>query len=276
VPTQPTLGGGEDLFERVFDLALGSREPPTLHVGAVAQQGKHARRAQLREARQVECLSVEGRLVDLEVARVEQHPLRRGNGHGHAVGHAVGDADELQCEGADRHHVARLHRHIAGPVLDTVLFDLGLDQRQCQRRAIDRAAHVRQHVRHRTDVILVAVRQDQRLHLAAARLEVGEVRDDEIHARQVGLGKHGAGVDDDGGISTRDRHHVEAELAKAAERHHVYRQRARGQTRRSRTRHAQNPSQRGARGRAPHNGKFRRWECLRKRRVFGRNYSTAG
>ena len=36
-----------------------------------------------------------------------------------------------------------------------------------------------------------------------------------------GSGNIDAGVDDDGGVSTRDRHHVHAELAEAAERHHV-------------------------------------------------------
>ena len=66
---------------------------------------------------------------------------------------------------------ARLDRlqPIAG--VDAVLFELGLDQRQRHRRAVDRAVEQRQHVRHGADVILVAVREDQRLDLVAPRLD---------------------------------------------------------------------------------------------------------
>ena len=56
------------------------------------------------------------------------------------------------------------------------LLELVLDQRERERRAVDRALDVRQHVRHRADVILVAVRQHQRGDREA--LERPEVRDD--------------------------------------------------------------------------------------------------
>ena len=56
------------------------------------------------------------------------------------------------------------------------------------------------HVRHGADVILVAVGEDQRLHLGAARLDVGQVRNDQIDAELVGVGEHHAGVDQDGRV----------------------------------------------------------------------------
>ena len=56
--------------------------------------------------------------------------------------------------------------------VEAVLLELRLDERERQRRAVDRAVDVRQHVRHRADVILVAVRQHERGDLAASRCEV--------------------------------------------------------------------------------------------------------
>jgi hypothetical protein len=175
----------------------------------------------LSEAGQVERFTVERRLIDLEVAGMDDDALRRVDGHGDTVRHAVRDADELNRERPDLDDVARLDGDQAGAVRDPVLVELRLHEGQRQRRAVERPVDERQHIGDRADVIFMAVRQYQRLHLAAPRRQVGEVRHDEVHARQIRIGEHRAGVDDDRGISTRDRHHVEAELAEAAKRHHV-------------------------------------------------------
>ena len=50
--------------------------------------------------------------------------------------------------------------------VDAVLVELGLDERQRHRRAVDRAVEERHHVRHGADVVLVPVRQDQRLDVS--------------------------------------------------------------------------------------------------------------
>jgi hypothetical protein len=88
-----------------------------------------------------------------------------------------------------------------------------------ERRAVDGAVDERQHMRHGADVILVSVRQDQRLDLAALLFEIGEVGDDQVDAQLVGVGEHHAGVDDDGCLAVRHRHHVHAELAEPTEGH---------------------------------------------------------
>jgi hypothetical protein len=130
---------------------------------------------------------------------------------------------ELDRERADRDLLAR--RHHLHPVagVDAVFLQLRFDQRQGERRAVDRAVEQRHHVRHAADVILVPVREDQRLHLAAARLDVGHVGNDQIDAELIRLGKHDAGVDEDGRVLPRDRHHVHAELAQAPQWDHFER-----------------------------------------------------
>ena len=74
--------------------------------------------------------------------------------------------------GPDRDDVARRDGDRAVRRLDAVLLELGLDQRERQRGAVERTVDERQHVGDRADVVLVAVGQDQRLDLPAAGLEI--------------------------------------------------------------------------------------------------------
>ena len=51
-------------------------------------------------------LAVDGRLIDLEVAGVDDEPDRRPDGQRDAVRHAVRHANELHLEWADRDAIA--------------------------------------------------------------------------------------------------------------------------------------------------------------------------
>ncbi len=115
------------------------------------------------------------------------------------------------------HAVARPHRHQPALLVEPVLAQLRLDERERQRRAVDRPGDPRQDVRHAADVVLVAVRQHERGG-GAFLLQVGEVRNDPVHAEQIGIGEHHARVDDDRRLAPGEREHVHAELAESAER----------------------------------------------------------
>src|ERR687888_76392 len=76
-------------------------------------------RSELREAVDVEVFAVDWRLIDLEIAGVDDDADRRADRERDAVGHAVRDADEFDLERPDRHPLARLHRdgrHAVDPV----------------------------------------------------------------------------------------------------------------------------------------------------------------
>ena len=164
-----------------------------------AEQRQHALGAELREAVQVERLAVERRLIDLEVAGVEHHALRRVDRHRDAVRHAVRDADEFDRERADRRPSRGLDRDAGRSALDAVLLQLGLDQRERERRAVDRAVDVAAaRTGTRADVIFVAVRQHKRLDAGrvAPRGRRGPGRSDRRPSRS-GSGNIDAGVDDD-------------------------------------------------------------------------------
>ena len=60
-------------------------------------------------------LAVDRRLIDLEVAGVDDDAGRRVDGQRHAVGDAVRDADELDLERADGDALGRTHRRQPRP-----------------------------------------------------------------------------------------------------------------------------------------------------------------
>ncbi len=225
------LGAGEDLLEPVDDVAFGTADPFPLNVRAVAEQHQHPFGAELRETMKVHMLAVERGLIELEIPSVQHDSGRRGDGNRDAVGHAVRNAQELDRETPYLHPIARTHgRQACARVF--VFGELRLDERERQRRPINRSIDVRQHVCDRADVILVAVRQNQRLNLVL--LERTQVRDDQVDPEELWLGKHHARVDQDGGLAAGDHHHVHAELAQPPERDQLERRRF-GDTRRFRT-----------------------------------------
>ncbi len=60
-------------------------KPAPIDVGAVGEQHQHAGGAELREPVEIDVLAVERRLIDLEVAGVDHHAVRRLDRQRHAV-----------------------------------------------------------------------------------------------------------------------------------------------------------------------------------------------
>ncbi len=218
---QLARGRREHFLERVLDFQLRPREAAAVDVRAVAEQRQHAGAAEFGKSVHVEMLSVDRRLIDLEVARVHDGPGRRVHRQRDAIGHAVRDAQELDLAVADAHALARLHRHQAVARIDSMLFELRPQQRERQRRAVHVAFNQRPYVRNAADVVLVAVRQQQRRRPRLALLQVRQIRYQQIDARQFRTREHDAGIDDERRLIGRHRHRVHAEFAEPAERDHL-------------------------------------------------------
>ncbi len=167
----------------------------------------------------VEVFAVNRRLVDLEVAGVDDDAGGCMDGQRHAVGNAVRDADELDRERTDRYTLARADGDERVRANQIVFLQLRLDQCQRQRRRIDRPGDERCHVRHATDVIFVTVREDERGR-AALLLQIGEVWNNAIDPEELGVGEHHTGIDDDRRLAPGEGEHVHAELTEPAERNH--------------------------------------------------------
>ena len=125
--------------------------------------------AELGEAMEVELLAVDRRLVDLEVAGVDD--ARRP-----ACGSPAPTQSGMLC-------VTRRNSILKGPTSTTSLrpdgpeavlgarpcsSSLGAHERQRQRRAVDRTIDVRQQIGHGPDVVLVPVREHERRRRGAA------------------------------------------------------------------------------------------------------------
>ena len=94
------LGAGEQLLEGVLDVGLRAGEAAAIDVGAVDNSASTPSAPSCAKRGRSNGLAVERGVVDLEVAGVDQHALRRVDGDRDAVGHAVRDADELDRERA--------------------------------------------------------------------------------------------------------------------------------------------------------------------------------
>ena len=224
----PPPGPRKHLLEPRHDVDLRPRETRPLDVGAVAEEGEHTLPSELREAVHVEGLTVDGGLVELEVAAVHDDAGRGVQGHRHAVRHAVGDPDQLEGDLADLGRAAGLQRAAALVGVEAVLGQLLAREGEGQGRAVHRSVQEGPDVGQGPDMVFVPVSQHHRREPADALFEVPEVGDDEVDAGQLGPREHRAGVDEDGGVPPGDEHHVHAELAEAAAGHDLERGSGRG------------------------------------------------
>src|SRR5882672_65103 len=208
----------EDLLERLDDLQLRSGEAAAIDVRAVGEQRQHAGAAELGEPVHVEVLAVDRGLIDLEIAGVYDDAGGRMDRQRDAVRYAVRDADEFDREWADAQALPRPDRNELAAV-DAVFLELRLDQGERQGCCVQRTVDQREHVRHGADVILMAVRQHERGD-ASFLLQVRQIRNDPVHAQQLGVRKHHPRVDDDRRLVPGEREHVHAELAESAKRYY--------------------------------------------------------
>ena len=89
---------------------------------------------------------------------------------------------ELDGERPQRQDFPRLHAIHARFVEHLVLFKPSLHQRERKRGPINRHVELRQQERDRPDVILMAMRQNQRADVLGVLFQIGEIGRDDIHA----------------------------------------------------------------------------------------------
>ena len=204
-------GGGHLLFGHGVARALG--------IGGIRHQKQHALLSQLGEPAQVDGRAVQGRVVHLEVAGVHDQAHGRVDRQGARAGDGVVHVDELHREAARLDHVA-LGDHVQrGHVLQPVLLELMLAQRQRQLRAVHGRGQIAQHIGHRADVVLVAVGDEIAANLVLVVLQIAGVGDHQVHAGHVLPGEDAAQVDHDDVVLIFQYRQVFADFAQAAQRY---------------------------------------------------------
>ena len=205
------------------DAALARGVAGLLGVRRVAQQHADALGlGDLADAGEVGAAVVDRRQVELEVARVQDHALRRVHGDGVGVGDAVGDGDELDVErrrcGCGRRRLDGVERRAPE---QAGLLDAVAGQPERQRRAVDRHADLAEQELDAADVVLVTVGGDEAVDALGVVAQVREVGQHEVDAVQVGAGEHQPAVDEqDPAVvagALLDGHAVATDLPQAAE-----------------------------------------------------------
>jgi hypothetical protein len=129
---------GDDLVQDGADASLARRVPRLLGVRRVAEEQVHAPARLLRERVEVGRAAVERRLVDLEISRVQDGPVRRVDRDRHAVGDRVRHAHEAHRERPNGRALADDGGAELGAFSNAVLLQLPLEQREGERRAVHR------------------------------------------------------------------------------------------------------------------------------------------
>ena len=209
----------EDLEQGRADARLRRGDAGAVGVGRVAAEAEQALAPELGEPRDVRGNSVDRRLVELVVAGDEHRAELRGQGDGPRVGDRVRHVHELDLERAGLHPLSGgqlAKRHVA----ELVLVELGADHADREQAAVDHGRHtdLAEHVRESPDVVLVAVREHDRLDVVRSVAQAREVRQDEVDAEHVRGREHQAGVDHHDPTLRLDDGHVLADLPQPAER----------------------------------------------------------
>jgi hypothetical protein len=144
---------------------------------------------------------------------VHDHANRSLDGQRDAIDQAVRDTNGLDGKGAQVELLPRRNLDQLCGFEQPVLFELALNVGKGELGSVDRHLQFTQNPGQATDVILVAVGQDDGADMLAIFDQVGDIGDDNIHPQQFGLGKHETGIDDDDVICPAKRQAVHSEFA---------------------------------------------------------------
>jgi len=217
------LAAREDLGERLADDLLGLGDTRPLGIRRVAEQQVDAAIPDLGELADVGALAIDGRVIDLVVARVHDAATRRFHDDGGGIRYRMRHPHELDPERA-KVELLVTGRDLAqlGVAQQAVLVELRLDEPEREtRRDDDWDLDLAHQVRQRADVVFVPVREHDAANHRLALPEVGEVRQDEIDAEMLVARKCESCVDDDDRAFRLVRRHVLPDLAETAERDDV-------------------------------------------------------
>jgi hypothetical protein len=215
------LAQRHDLPECFPDDALRRRHPRPLRVRRVPEQEVDALVTEPREPSHVRFQPVDGRVVDLVVARVDDAARRRLEHDRDAIRDRVRHAHERDPK---RAYLARRVVRMDLPKLrraqQAVLVELRLHEPERQSgRPHFGHADLAQQVRQGADVVFVAVGQDDDADVRGAVSQIGEIREDEVDAEVLVARKGETRVDQHEIAAALDDGQVLTDLAEAAQRH---------------------------------------------------------
>ena len=173
---------------------LARSVPCTLRVGAVRHHQQHALVAQIRETAEICHLAINRGIIQLKVAGMDNRPHRRSNRQPHCIRDTVIHPDKIHMKTACLDGIT-LHdsTEIAG--IHAILLQPALQDAQGQPRAINGNINLLQHIRQRTDMVLMTMSQHNSLHLVLVLHQIRNIRNNQVNAEHFLVREHQAGID---------------------------------------------------------------------------------
>jgi hypothetical protein len=222
----PTSCLPEDPRKGLADKRLRKALPFPFHVRGVGEQRRHLLvRGHFRKAVHGGLYAVQGPGVDLEVPRVDEHPIPASQDIPEPARDAVANRERLHIEIPDGESSAPLDRLEPRDVTETMFFEPVPQKAESQRSAVHGNVEILQQERDRPDVVLVSVREQERPEPVGDLPETAEIGDDEVDPQHCFVGEHEARVHEDGGLAIVEQQGVEPEFAQSpqgddAQRHY--------------------------------------------------------
>ena len=185
---------GKQIGKAFADLVLGGGEAGALGVGGIAEQRQHAPAAVLGNGGQIGGIAGNGGVVYLEVAGLDDHAGGTLDGVGHRVGNGVVHMDGLDGKAAQTEFLPGLDLVHLGAAPQPVLLQLVAQKAQREPGGVDGHIDLLEQIGNGTDVVLVAVGDEQAADLILVLHDKGEVGDHQIHAEHIAVGENRTAV----------------------------------------------------------------------------------
>ena len=201
------------------DLSLRLGKARNRGVGGVGKQQVDALLGKAADGGIVGRDAVDGRLVELKVARVHDGTLIGANEHAQSTRNGVRHGEEIERDATQIDMASALDLAELG-CTNAELGELALDkaERQLAREDGHLVVEVLQQVRKRTGVVLVAVGDDDAAELLLVLQNIGVVGKHQVDTGLGVIGEHEAGVDEHHVVAALEDRHVLADAVKAAKR----------------------------------------------------------
>ena len=124
------FGRPDDAAQRHADFGFGLGELPARGIGRIAHEQVDTLRGEACEGGEVCELAVDGCLVELEIAGVQNVSGRRVHEDAHGARNRVVDREELELEAAELGVAATMHLDELGLLREAMLLELSLDETQ--------------------------------------------------------------------------------------------------------------------------------------------------
>jgi len=188
-----------------------------LRVGRIGEESQDTPAAQLSQLGKIGQLAVHWRLVELEIARMDDQADGSGDAQPHAVGDRVADAKELDGKGVQVQHVCGRDGVQFGVRQQVVLPEFDFDEAPGQAGGIERRMDVAHQVGQPAHVVFVAVGDNDGPDPILALKDVVHIGDHDINAQHVAFWEHQSAVDDQQLVVILKDHHILADLSHSPE-----------------------------------------------------------